>query len=175
MNFNLKKKWKKKIRAKSHRALKAENKNSFGKTLWPFCHLHEGANAGWLNGWMDGWMDKLMDGWMDKLMDEWMDGWLDGICVSLLWPRPLIPGFPHLDLFCLFVFNWRKLLCKVVLIPAIQKPFTSLSASLGLWLFSSNLCSQSVGGWEQTSKANGQLEDKDTSSVEDDFGGAPTV
>jgi len=71
-NFKKKKKRKKKIRATSHRALKVENKNSFGKTLWPFCHLHEGANADWMDGWMDGRMDGLMDGWMV------------GVCVSLL-------------------------------------------------------------------------------------------
>ena len=167
MSFNLKKKKrKKKIRATSYRDLKVENKNSFGKTLWPFCHLHEGANAGWLDGWMDGRMDGRMDGWMV------------GVCVSLLWPRPLFPGFPHLHLFGLFVC-WFLLeencFARLYWFLPHNNPLPLLSVSVGLWLFSPSLCSQSVGGWEQRSKASGQLEDKDTSSVEDDFGGAPTV
>ena len=98
-NFFLKKKGKKKIRATSHRALKVENKNSFGKTLWPFCHLHEGANAGW-------WMDRWTDWWMDW----WMDGWLVPVFPCYDQGPCFLASHTFTSLVCLVgCFYWRKI------------------------------------------------------------------
>ena len=74
-----------------------ENKNSFGKTLWPFCHLHEGANA----GWMDGLMDGQMDGWTDG----WMDGWC--LCFLVMTKAPIswLPTPSPLLFVCLFLLE----------------------------------------------------------------------
>ena len=71
----------------------------------------------------------LADGWTDGRIDGWTDGWMDGWCLCFLVmtkaPVSWLPTLLPLWFVWLVVFIGGKLLCKVVLISAIQQPFTS--------------------------------------------------